>query len=228
MMTPGGAEPALATAMKTRSRAAFSVPELLIVVAVLALLGALFVVQYNQRARRRATIPCLVNQKQIGLAFAIWRTDNQERFPMQVSTNHQGSQEWVPSGTVAPLFTLLSNEIYRPRLLHCPQDLRRSPATNFAHITESNVSYFLNVDADATNSSVVLLGDRNLTNRLSPHAPFIELTRKSALGWDAALHRRRGFACLIDGSVQPFTNGSAAVAASAAALGSDTNRLAVP
>lgn len=91
-----------------------------------------------------------------------------------------------------------------------------------------NVCYFLNVDADATNSSVVLLGDRNLTNRLSPHAPFIELTRKSALGWDTALHRRRGFACLIDGSVQPFTNGSAAVAASAAALGSATNRLAVP
>lgn len=91
-----------------------------------------------------------------------------------------------------------------------------------------NVSYFLNVDADATNSSVVLLGDRNLTNRLSPHAPFIELTRQSALGWDAGLHRRRGFLCLIDGSVQALTNGSAAAVAVSAALGLATNRLAVP
>lgn len=59
-------------------------------------------------------------------------------------------------------------------------------------------------------------------------APFIELTRHSALGWDAALHRRRGFVCLIDGSVQSFTNGSAALAAASAALGPATNRLAVP
>ncbi len=77
-------------------------------------------VAQEQRDRAQA-IMCVNNMKQLGLAARIWATDNQDQFP--------------------PNFLSMSNELATPKILVCPSDPSRQPATDWASFTMANVSY---------------------------------------------------------------------------------------
>jgi hypothetical protein len=47
--------------------------------------------------RQGAKINCANNLKQIGLSFRQFATDQQDRFPMSLSTNEGGASEYVNS-----------------------------------------------------------------------------------------------------------------------------------
>jgi prepilin-type processing-associated H-X9-DG protein len=211
----------------TDERRALTLVDLLVAIAVVALL-ALVLVPALQRAKAKAgRICCTCNLKQIGLSFRIWAGDNKDRYPMRVFGTNGGTLEWVASGEVWPHFQVLSNELSTPYILVCSPDKNRTRAANFVHFGNSNISYFVGLDTDETEPQMFLSGDSNLEVDGKPVGPsLLNLWTNSALGWTAERHIRQGNVCLADGSVQQLSN--AKLREQLAGSGVTTNRLAMP
>jgi hypothetical protein len=108
-------------------------------------------------------------------------------------------------------------------VLICPADTRQ-PAANLSNaLSNSNLSYFLGLDAADTNPQMFLMGDRNLTNGPLPSNRILLLNTNLPIGWTGEMHRFQGNIGLADGSVQQFSNGRLSEAA-----GSSPQRLAFP
>src|SRR5438552_1305622 len=135
--------------------------EALVVAVVLAFLVLMFLPTANHPRVSASRIRCVNNLKQVGLAFRIFATDHNDKFPTRTSTNEDGSIKYLPNSEIYRYFQSLSNELNTPVLLVCPSDTRRE-ATNFAALRNINISYFIDLDASATNPQSLLAGDRNL------------------------------------------------------------------
>ncbi len=89
---------------------------------------------------------------------------------MMLSTNMGGSKEWRNSpDQIFRHFQVLSNELSVPRVLLCPSDVKnRQESTNFQMDFESKgnvaISYFIGADADEVEPSMMLTGDRHITD----------------------------------------------------------------
>lgn len=224
------------TLRKTLGPKAFTIVEMLVVIATIAVFSFL-VMRSLARPRVHSTrIHCVNNLKNVGLAFRIFATDNQDKFPMAISTNHGGSLELAdsPLGLYRTL-AVLSNELSTPKLLRCPMDRTAQETTNFSSfaLTSTNglpfppgMSYFLNQYADERRPFAVLAGDRNITNDWpSRHdirkAESIQFTERSHPGWTADIHQNQGNAAMSDGSVQQINTASAL---RSVLIGNSTNR----
>jgi len=119
---------------------------------------------------------CVSNLKQIGIAFRIYMSDNEDRLPWQALRAEGGSAESTkPKSNTAGLddadgkpifdanawehFLALSNEVVSPKVLRCPADDSRTQANSFSTtkpkgvagknvipFDENSVSYFLRTD----------------------------------------------------------------------------------
>ena len=182
-------------------RFAFTVIEL---VAIIVIVTMLFVLLFTglPRARHQArNKQCIRNLQQVGLAFRQWNNEG-DRFPMKYPDIRGGSMESATNGEIFRTFVVMSNELQTPKILICPADTR-TPAVNLSPgLANSNVSYFIGIDADETRPQMLLSGDRNLTNGPLPPNRVLLLTTNSAPGWDQQLHKFRGNVGLADGSVQ--------------------------
>ena len=206
---------------------AFTLTDLLILVACAALMAAALLPLIARRSVHPKRLYCTNNMRQIGLAFRVWAADNGDHLPMQVSVTNGGTLELVASGAVYPHFQVMSNELYTPKVLLCPEDKRRRYATNFTlGLTDTNVSYFLNVDSLRADGASLLSGDRNITNRARVGSHLVNLGRGATIAWNKALHSEKGNLGFGDGSVNAFNNGG--VPAGAWLRDGSTNRLAVP
>lgn len=115
--------------------------------------------------------------------------------------------ELVANGAVFPNFQIISNELYTPKLLICPEDKERSYATNFSSsLTDTNLSYFLNIDSIDGNGSLLVCGDRNLTNRPIAGSRFINITKDTTIAWTEEIHSEKGNVCFGDGSAGLYVN----------------------
>src|SRR5207253_3173100 len=101
------------------------------------------------RSSKSRRIQCGNNLKQVGVAFRVFAGDHNDTFPMHIATNANGSIKYVPSSEIYRYFQILSNEMNTPRVLVCPTDTRQS-AKSFAVLRNTNLSYFLGLDADET------------------------------------------------------------------------------
>ncbi|HKI68147.1 MAG TPA: type II secretion system protein, partial [Verrucomicrobiae bacterium] len=131
------------------------------------------------------------NLKQIGLAFKEWSLDNKGRYPMQVSVANGGAGELIATGDVASVFWIMSNELNTPKILICPADKKRMAATNFENsLSDSNISYFVGIDATTSTPAMFLSGDRNITNGVLLRRGVLELTTNRIAGWTTEIHTR--------------------------------------
>jgi hypothetical protein len=110
-------------------------------------------------------------------------------------------------------------------VLICPTDTRR-PATDLGPgFSNSNLSYFLSLDAADTAPQMFLTGDRNLTNGPLPPNHILVPNAKYPVGWTKDMHRYQGNIGLADGSVQQYSDSRLGEALLGAGT---TNRLAIP
>jgi hypothetical protein len=210
---------------------ALTLIELLIVLCVLFALAGLFALyvtdEGNHQRPRRQRISCVNNLKQVGLAFRMYALDNDGNFSTHFSRTNGQTVEILETpylGVISPYLTAMSNELSVPRILYCPADMERTFATNFAQLTDTNISYFLGLDATEIQPRSFLCGDRNLTNQPPTGSRLVALSRKDETpGWTKMMHSENGTLAFADGSVDYFANRSVPRIPEGT-----TNRLALP
>ena len=216
-----------AQSTKSRAARAFTVTELLITIGCIVLLASLLLPALARSKARSSRLNCTNNMKQIALAFVSWSLDNSDHFPMQVTVTNGGTLELKANGAVYPHFQVMSNELSTARILLCPNDEKRSYATNFTiDLTDRHLSYFVNVNATNKDGSSLLSGDRNITNRAHANSRLVSLTKADTIAWTREIHLEKGNLAFLDGRVGSFTNGR--VGAAIKIGDGSTNWLAVP
>lgn len=217
---------------QSQSRRAFTRLELAVAIMVIAVLMVFFPVSFTSGKAKAARINCVHNLRSIGLAFRMWSNDNEDKYPWQVSTNSMttnipGTLELIPLMAPELHFRAISNELGTAKVLLCPADSERQWAKNWKTFTRSNLSYFVNLDANGTNLQTVLIGDRNLmlnSNIVKPG--LVLITTNQILGWNKNLHNERGNLVLADGSGQQSNYRQLNEHFQASSL--PTNRLVIP
>jgi len=212
----------MSSANHIRQVRAFTLVELLVVIAIIGILAALLLPALDKAKSRAKRIQCIGNLRETGLAFHVFANDHGGKFTTQVSTNDGGSMEFVTAGYQiigTPFyfafqhFRPLANALVTPRLLACPADLERWPATNFNEFNNQNLSYKIGLKADPNIPSAILAADRNLFGCCFPedssisHLPGIDKSGPPPyLGlppyWDGELHVRKGNILFSDGHVE--------------------------
>jgi len=206
-----------------RRAGAFTLVELLTVISIIAILAALLLPAVSRSQMRAKRVWCESNLRQIGIAFHSFAHDHNSKFPMEVSMNDGGSQEFVQNGYLinGPFyfafrhFQTLSTILVTPKILICPADTRL-PAGNFSALQNANVSYFVGVDANYFKPVSILAGDGNLA--ASPQRPTILRSEAGVrLQWTRELHQFKGNVLFADGHVEEW--GGSASGASVANAG---------
>jgi prepilin-type processing-associated H-X9-DG protein len=125
---------------------------------------------------------------------------------MQVAVALGGTRDCIVLGETFQHYEVMSNELDTPKILVCPADKHRTPATSFSPgISNSNVSYFVSLDADEAEPQRFLAGDRNIFTGVRPANGVVGLTTNNSCG-GPGLHEGKGNVALADGSVQGLSS----------------------
>jgi prepilin-type N-terminal cleavage/methylation domain-containing protein len=131
-----------------KPKTAFTLIELLVVIAVLALLWATLLPALAASKTKAEKINCILNLKQLGLAYSSWALSYNGRNPQSVLASQGGAQDYcthggnnsstgtLPSIAYNPgmVYMVMSNYLLTPKLLFCPADtIHVGAATNFSY-----------------------------------------------------------------------------------------------
>jgi prepilin-type processing-associated H-X9-DG protein len=145
---------------------------------------------------------------------------------------HREIVTFEQNGTNCQKLNSYTNYGIEPRMLICPSDQNRFytfDKKNISDVIDTNISYFVGVDATLNNPKSIFIGDRNLeVNGAPTKSGLLELTPKSSVGWTEELHYSKssgdcGNILLADGHVEFLKSKTLN-----ASFQSGTNRLAVP
>lgn len=163
----------------TRSRAAaFTLVELLVVVAIIALLIAILLPSLNRaRAQSKLTI-CGSNLRQVGTGVHLYAQQNGDAIPRgpaeQMPFAAQNWDEWATNqvwigGKRAPLGlgALIQHDLTQPKVLYCPADDTNDPSEELEKIVRQP-------DEDAFCSYLYRQRDQTTRDRLD-HLGFNDL-----------------------------------------------------
>jgi prepilin-type N-terminal cleavage/methylation domain-containing protein len=115
-----------------KRRQAFTLVELLVVLAVIGLLAALLLPGISSATERARSIACLSNLKQVGIALRLYLDESQERFPVM-----QNGGRNLPPLPGTGVREVLGGKLGNIRVLKCPSDREK-------WYEETGSSYFWN------------------------------------------------------------------------------------
>jgi prepilin-type N-terminal cleavage/methylation domain-containing protein/prepilin-type processing-associated H-X9-DG protein len=193
-------------ARSSRRDGAFTLIEMLMVIAIIGILFALLMPALARTKGRAKRIECIGNLRETGVAFQLFAHDHNGKFPAQVSTNEGGSLEFTARGYriggtfyfAFQHFRPIARELVTPKLLACPADLQRWPATNFVQFNNSNLSYFIGVKADPAIPDSILSGDANI----SGDSTIVTVGPIQTARWLSGPHGSRGNLLFSDAHVE--------------------------
>ncbi|MBN9688728.1 MAG: type II secretion system protein [Verrucomicrobia bacterium] len=206
-------------AIEPSRRRGLTILEVLVVLAIVAILGGLLLPIVSAPRGTSKRIACMRNLKNVGLAMRIFAQEHGTGLPMNLPANQGGTRELT--GDVIQLwrhYLPFTNELTNPKILWCPSDSQRKPATRWApdaadrravvFAGNQNLSYFLGLNAHETQPQTILAGDRNLTtNGLAIGPGRHVVSANTRLGFAETMHKSAGNILLADGSVQQVTSG---------------------
>jgi len=138
-------------------------------------------------------------------------------------TNTNGRDLYVPYST--------TNYGLKRDLLICPSDTSRRDSIflkkSFSEVTDTNISYFVSLDASLNNTNSILAGDRHLQAGGEPIKPgLFTVSPNLTLSWTKELHPsfQKGNVLFTDGHVEFVKKLNFTVQSQPPA----TNRLAIP
>ena len=202
--------------------------EVMVVVTCILVLAAILLPRIALHRRPVRMNRCIMNLRQVGLAFRIWEGDNGNQYPMSLSVTNGGAMELVESGDLAGCFRAASNELSTTKILVCPNDAGRTFAPDWTTLNSSHISYFLSADlSNEDNPALVFSGDDNLAigGSLRRHG-LVEFSSNSAVVWSGTRHGVDGNIGFADGSVRMGSSGDLQDAFQRTGL--ETNRIVVP
>jgi prepilin-type processing-associated H-X9-DG protein len=216
--------------LQKRRNRALTLPEVLVVVGTLVILAVILLPVLSSK-RHPSRINCVSNLKQVDLAFRIWESDHDNKYPMAVSVTNGGAMETTATGDVVTCFICMSNELSTPKVLICPveADLGKTAATNFGadFFNNSQISYFIGVDGDEAHPQRIMSGDDNFVVDGSPiKSGLVQCLTNTSIAWGADRHQFVGNIGFADGSVMECSSTGLQTAFQQSDLA--TNRLAIP
>jgi prepilin-type N-terminal cleavage/methylation domain-containing protein/prepilin-type processing-associated H-X9-DG protein len=114
----------------THKNYGFTLIELLVVIAIIAILAAILYPVFAQAREKARSISCLSNEKQIGLAFAQYTQDNDEKNPNGVNHYTPGGNGWA--GQIYAY--VKSVNVYR-----CPDDVNSNAPVSYAYNSNNTI-----------------------------------------------------------------------------------------
>lgn len=230
--------------------------EVMVIVAVVAIISAVFLAKEARDRDRARRISCVGALKSLSTGLRLFANDADGAYPAQFlsrATNSMMIGSPFKGNDPTELWKLIqvaANDISSPRILICPGDRLRNPADSltttglpgeFAHTNSrlNAMSYFLSPDADESDPSLILMGDRFLTND-----PETSSERKTGflfgqqdfsqgggldqkVRWISTVHQGGGNAAFMDGSAQQLTTAKLREAIRKQPVGR-TNRIWLP
>ena len=219
----------MSTSLSKKRRNALTLIEVLIILAVIGVLAAGFLTWASSARARSLRINCVWELKSIGLAFKVWADDNNRLFPMSISQTNGGTKEFDTGKNAYRHFQVMSNELAVTVILRCPTDIfsgERNTATNWSYMNNSNVSFFVGLDAAQTNPKTILSGDRNISTQIPLVDGILNVSAGRGVGWTREMHKSVGNILLADMTV--LTVSAADLNRTVANTGLATNRLQMP
>lgn len=216
---------------KQRNRAFNTLELVVLIFTVIILLLAILLPMLAAAKLRSSRINCTSNLKQVNLAFRIWPPAQDGTYPMSVSVTNGGAKELIATGNVAACFQIISNELATPKILICPNDTIHTCATNWVNFSNSNISYFVGVDADERYPQGIMSGDDNFIIGGMPVKPgLLVWTTNLFLSWATDRHGHVGNLAYADGSVAEVSDSGLQQSLILATNGTPfaTNRFAIP
>src|SRR6185503_251679 len=222
--------------------------EVLTILAVLGLLAMVALPALANNRQRSERLICLNNLRQIGQAYHQWGTEHSGRLPVRTPWCEGGLGVWdtaglgyyagCPAGVPAPTwasaglynyvwfqFIILSNELNTPKILVCPSDTLKTPATQWSgspqsslwHPTHGNkaVSYIIALDAFPDDNNALVSGDRNIRPSIRSGndcssdigvAMGLVWNFPASFGLTSAIHVNAGNFLFYDGRVEELSS----------------------
>lgn len=191
--------------VKSNWNVAFTLTELLVIIFVLALLTAMIIPADQNGKAKAQRINCINNLKEVYLGVKVWEGNHNNQYPWAVSSNYGGALEYAENDELFRVFRIASNELATTRILICTADVRNY-ATNWVSLQNSNISYFLCLDATESYPGMIISGDRNLIGGTRLPNGLTVFNPTNSIHWGPDVHHGQGNIGLTDGSCAQVTS----------------------